>query len=81
MAFKSPKTVVRLSPVGYVDANNKIHARHVFAAIQMAISVFFYGLLFFSRYLPRLTGAAPPVPTLGLLLVLAMLVCWAYGRF
>jgi hypothetical protein len=67
--------LIALSPEGYVDARDEqLRARHRFASIQLLISLGFYVALFVMRvWTPNLARA---VPTLCLVLVLAMLLCW-----
>jgi hypothetical protein len=68
--------IIALSPQGYLDdRGGQLRARHRFAAVQLLISLAFYLALFAVRaWSPQLARA---VPTLCLVLVLAMLVCWS----
>jgi patatin-like phospholipase len=72
------RPLVRLSPAGFVNHDGRIWARHVFAMLQLLFSALFYvGLFVVKINLPGLGGIEPRVPTLCLVLVLAMLACWA----
>jgi hypothetical protein len=72
-----------LSPAGYTDPDTgKIHSRHRFASIQLTLSIILYGALFFAKKTstagatPLEAEGPPTVPTLCLVLVLVMLLCW-----
>jgi len=70
--------VVSLTPAGFVDSSGRIWARHAFALLQFLLSVLVYvGVFLFKLNWPFVTGGPPRIPTLCLVLVLAMLVCWA----
>jgi patatin-like phospholipase len=76
--FRLFTRVVRLTPSGFVDPQGRIWARHAFALLQFLLSVLLYGTLFlFKLNWPFVAAGPPRIPTLCLLLVLAMLACWA----
>ena len=66
-----------LSPEGYEDPiTHELRDRHRFAAIQLTVSLFFYGLLFALKTESGVGTEPPVIPTLCLIIVLAMLLCW-----
>src|SRR5438128_6224059 len=78
LLFAGFRGFVRLTPSGFVAANGRIRARHAFAQLQLLFSLLVYvGLFVLKSYSPALGGGEPRIPTLCLLLVLAMLACWA----
>ena len=78
LLFGTLTRVVRLTPEGFVDRQNRIWARHAFALLQVLVSLGFYGAVFVVKSSGVYVGGGQPtIPTLCLVLVLAMLVCWA----
>jgi len=66
-----------LSPSGYEDpTTHQLRDRHKFAAIQLGLSLFFYALLFAAKKESAPDVEPPVIPTLCLIIVLAMLLCW-----
>jgi predicted acylesterase/phospholipase RssA len=76
--------LVRLTPEGFVDAQYRLWARHAFALLQFFFSLVLYVGLFImksdwseiTKYGTLAMSRPPRVPTLCLVLVLAMLLCW-----
>jgi hypothetical protein len=69
--------VVTISPQGYVDPRTReLRHRHVFAVIQLVVSIVFYFFLFLIKKYTPAGDTAPVIPTLCLLLILAMMLCW-----
>ncbi len=84
--FEGFRRFVKLTPCGFVDRSGRIWARHAFAVLQFLFSVLFYvGLFGLKSNWARPIGGlsawlatfSPRIPTLCLVLVLAMLLCWA----
>ena len=71
--------VARVSPAGYLDDKRELLGRHKFAAIQGVLSLLFYVGLFLAKLIPTRGADAPYIPTLCLILVLVMLLCWAFS--
>src|SRR5262245_26887389 len=71
--------VVRLTPEGFVDPRNpaKLLARHAFALLLFFESLTFYIVVFVIKSSGVYVGGGrPAIPTLCLLLLIAMLACW-----
>jgi hypothetical protein len=79
LLLRALAAVVRLTPEGFVDrSTNQVRARHVFALLQFLVSLAFYVAVFIVKSSPVYVGGGQPtIPTLCLVLVLAMLACWA----
>jgi hypothetical protein len=70
-------SIAVISPHGYVDSRTReLRPRHVFAVIQFVISIGFYIFLFFIKKYAPPGETTPVIPTLCLLLVLVMMLCW-----
>jgi hypothetical protein len=75
--FVPLRFIVQLTPKGFVNAKGCIRARHAFAMLQFLLSLIFYVALFALKSdLTKGFGDIPQIPTLCLVLILAMLVCW-----
>jgi Patatin-like phospholipase len=69
--------VTTISPQGYIDPRTReLRHRHIFALIQLVISIVFYFSLFLIKKYAPAGETAPVIPTLCLLLILAMMLCW-----
>jgi hypothetical protein len=71
--------LIRLSPDGYLDDKGALHGRHVFAIVQFLFSLIFYLGLLYLKWTGNRFGGLSSVPTLCLILVLAMLACWWFS--
>jgi len=71
--------IVRLTPEGFADPRNptKLLARHAFALLLFFESLAFYIVVFVIKSSSvYVSGGRPAIPTLCLLLLIAMLACW-----
>ncbi|HYM05243.1 MAG TPA: patatin-like phospholipase family protein [Terriglobales bacterium] len=67
---------------GYVDSAGRVLARHNFAALLFIISLALYSIvwLFKSRvFNPASYGTYPVFPTLAMVLLLGILLCWTFS--
>jgi hypothetical protein len=66
--------VIKRTPQGFVGPDGRLWARHVFALFQFVFSLALYALLALVK--SRTSGTAPRVPTLCIVLIVVMLLCW-----
>jgi len=78
VALAAARWLFAKSPAGYWDPKtDDLRDRHKFALIQLVLSMIFYVALFSLKGAARPGETPPVIPTLCLLLVLVMLLCWA----
>ncbi len=65
-------------PAGYLDNQGRLHGRHLFAMILSSVSLWVYAFMFAIKYIAG-SDSEPLVPTVGLVLMLLMPVCWVLG--
>ena len=69
--------VVSLTPEGFTDPHTReVRLRHLFALVQLFISMLLYAVLFALKYDADLRPILRAIPTLCIVLLLSMMLCW-----
>ncbi len=75
--FRPIVWIVSKSPEGFTDRQTgQIRRRHLFALVQLFVSIVLYTILFGLKVEADLTPALRAIPTLCIVLLLCMLLCW-----
>jgi hypothetical protein len=70
--------LISKTPQGFTDpVTHEVRLRHLFALVQLFLSVVLYAVLFGLKYQADVIPVLRAIPTLCIVLLLSMLLCWA----